>query len=74
MIDPSRYGDVYRALVMHECKFDVKANRNVTVSLEPNMEIRFWNIRIFSAILEILNFSESDGSQGTYVLSSVDIT
>ena len=66
MIDPLGYGDVYWALIMHECKFDAKATRNVIVSLESNMEIRVWNIRIFSALLEILKFSESNGSQGPY--------
>jgi hypothetical protein len=74
MIDPVRYGDVYWALIMHECKFDDKVTRNLIVSLEPNMGIRVWNIRIFSALLEILKFSESNGSQGPYVLSSADIT
>lgn len=38
------------------------------------MRIRVWNIRIFSALLQILKFSASNSSQGPYVLSSADIT
>jgi hypothetical protein len=55
---------------MHKCKSVVKVTINVIVLLEPNVGIRIWNIRIFNAILEILKFSESNRSQGPYLLGS----